>query len=147
MLDAGHAAGDGRDLIHDLFGPLERGSVGKLDADDDVALVLDRDEAGRQGREPPDRKSPEADAECRRHEAVADHPRHEAGVAAFGGAIEAVEAAEEETAALWRRAEPQRALRGLQGGGVDRADERGRSHHEGKLPVKLPRDTWQEGGR
>src|SRR5207247_3600122 len=41
---------------HDGVGPLERRPVGELDRDDEVALVLRRNEARRDGPEP-DRKS------------------------------------------------------------------------------------------
>jgi len=147
VLDAGRAARDGRDPIHDPLGALERSALGQLDTGDDVALVLDRDEAGRQGRKPPDRERAKAQAERGGDQAVPDQARHEARVAALGGLVEAVEAAEEEIAALRRRAQPQGALRGLQGGGVDRADQRGRGHHQGELAVQLARDPRQEGGR
>ena len=39
--------GDRLDLLHHRFGPLERGRVGQLHVDQQVALVLRRDEAGR----------------------------------------------------------------------------------------------------
>ena len=41
------------DLAHDRVGPLERGGVGKLDVDQEIALVLGGREAGGHGAEQP----------------------------------------------------------------------------------------------
>ena len=55
---AGRVAGDLVDLRPALLGPLQRGGVGQLDADDDPALVLLRDEARRGLAEDPVGQAP-----------------------------------------------------------------------------------------
>ena len=44
------------DLVERLLGALERGAVGQLHGGDQIALVLDRQEAGRHAREAVDRR-------------------------------------------------------------------------------------------
>jgi hypothetical protein len=145
--DAGRGAHDARHPVHGLLGALERGANGQLDCGDDVALVLERNESSGQPREAPDRKRAETDAD-RGHEQTVPHgARHEAGISTLGGVVDAVERAEHDVAPLGWRPQPECALRRLERGGVDRADQRGRGHHQRELSVQLPRDARQERGR
>ena len=78
-----------------------------------------------------------------------DHEADQAGIGVLELAVDLVEAAEEDVALLRRSGGPQphRALGGLQGGGVDGADQgRGRDHQR-ELREHLAGQAGQEGGR
>ena len=81
--------------------------------------------------------------------AVARHGADQCSVAILDRLVDTVEATKEEVALLrrYRHAQPQRALRRLQCGGVDRTDQRGRRDHQRELRVHLTGEAWQEGGR
>ena len=115
-----HARGD---VVERARGALQRGALGKLHDDEEVALVLDRQEAGRHAAQAVHGEADEAGDDQRHQPAAPDHAPDEAGVGVLQRVIDAVEAAIEEVALLGRRhgAQPQRALRRLQGHGVDGA--------------------------
>ncbi len=73
---------------------------------------------------------------------AADQP----GIAVLEPVIDIVEAAVEPVALFrrHRRAQPQRALRRLQGRGVDGAEQRGRRDHQRELRVDAPGQSGQE---
>ena len=100
--------GDRRDLLHDRVGALLRSAVGQLCADDQIALVLVRQERGRHARQPPDRNDDEN--KRKDHHGArcgASSRRSSSNVAPLGGAKDGVEAAIEKVAPLKRDRRPQ----------------------------------------
>ena len=68
------AAGDLFDLGHDPFGALHRGGIGQLHVEDQIALVLLRNEAGRRAVELPVRQHQQAAVGDADDDADAQHP-------------------------------------------------------------------------
>ncbi len=115
---------------------------------DQVTLVLGRQEGGRDARQSEDGDPDEREREHDHQGGAARHRADEPCIAALGRAVGGVEAAREEIALFgrFRRPEPQRGLRGLQGHGVDGADESGGGDHERELPVELSGEAREKGG-
>ena len=149
LRDARRLAADIADLVEHLLGALERGAVGQLHQRDHVALVFDRQEAGGNAREPETGDTDEDERQEHHRHAVVDHARDQPRVAMLGRAVSPVEPAIEDVAPLRRHRGPQphRGLGRLQGGGVDRADQRGGGNHQRELRIHAPGQTRQEGGR
>ena len=137
------------DLRERLLGAFKRGTVGQLDGNQKVALVLDRQETGRQAREPPPGKPDDHERDDRHHPGVAHHASNEPGVASLNSAVDCVEAAIEEVAPLFgdRRAKPQCRLRRLERHRVDRTQQRGRCNHQRELRVHAAGETGQKSRR
>ena len=95
MLDARDFAGDPLDLLHDRVRALFRGAVGQLRGDDQIALVLGRQERGRHACQPVDGDPDEREREDDHRAGAARHGADETGVSALGGAVDDVEAARE----------------------------------------------------
>ena len=69
----GTLAGDPLDLLQHRVGALLRGAVGQLRGNDQIALVLVRQERGRHARQPPDRDPDEHEREDDHQAAAVDH--------------------------------------------------------------------------
>ena len=110
-------------LVEHLLGAVERGTVGQLHRRDQIALVFDRQETGGHARQAvtADRDQDQGDDD--RDIAVRGHAADQPGIAALEPIIDIVEAPIKKIALLWRHraAQPQRALRRLQGRRVDGA--------------------------
>ena len=113
--DARRFARDLEHLIQCFLRALERGAVGQLHERDHVALILDRQKAGRHPREPVAGDGDERERHRRHQEAAGDHGSDQARIPALDLVIDAIEGAVENIATLrWhRRAQPHRALRRL----------------------------------
>ena len=137
------------DLLHHRVGALFRRPVGQLHGNDQVALVLDRQERGRDARQPVDGDADEREGEDDHERGAPRHRGDEPRVPVLDPPVDRVEAAREEVAPAVppRRPQPQRRLRRLQRQRVDRADEGGRGDDERELPVELPGEPRQEGRR
>ena len=144
----GDHLGDARRVLDDiggpvehLLGPLQRGAIRQLNGGDQIALVLDRQEAGRHPRQAvaadPDQDQREGD----RHRGVPAQEGNQPRVAALDAVIDVVETAIEEVALFrrHRRPQPQRALRRLQRRRVDGGQQRGRRDHQRELRVDAAR--------
>ena len=83
VLDAGDLAGDPLDLLQHPIGSLLRGAVGQLRGDDQIALVLVRQERGRHARQSPDRDADQNEREGDDEGAAVNEGADEPGVAAF----------------------------------------------------------------
>ena len=149
MVDAGRIA-------RHLCRPVERGRrapesgpVRELRRDHQISLVLVRDEGGRQARNSPHAGCRQNKADDHHQPAATDHAADQPGIGVFRFRIDPVKAAIKHVALLRRdrRAQPQRALRRLQRGGVDRADQRGCRDHQGKLWEHLAAQPGHEGRR
>ena len=92
---AGDAAGDLVDLGQDRVGPLHRGGVGQLDVDEQVALILRGDKAGRRARHPPHGQPEQADVDHQHDHAQAQQLPDRPAVGRGDAVEEAVEAPEE----------------------------------------------------
>ena len=155
-------AGNGDDLLHpgglarDLLDPfesllraLQRGAVGQLHGGDQVALILDRQEGGRNaGEQIPD----DTDEDEHRHHpgtAARDDTLDQRDVAALGPLVDTVEGAIDDVALFDRHCwtQPQGTLRGLERRGIDRAEQRGRGDDQRELRVHTAGQTRQERGR
>ena len=149
LVDARRRHGDLADLFHRRVGALQRGAVGQLQADQHVALVLVGDERRRQARHAPAAEAGDDEGDEHHDDAATGHLADQPGVAVLELAVDLVEAAEEDVALLRRHRgpEPQGALGGLQGRGVDRADEGGGRDHQGELGEHLAGQAGHEGGR
>ena len=121
---------------------------GSCAADDQIALVLVRQESGRHARQRPDCDADQNEREDHHRAAATRHRADQPHVAALREPIDGVEAAVKEVALFERRrrSQPQRALRRLQGRRVDGADEGCGGDDERKLPIELSGQSRQEGG-
>ena len=146
LFDAGLRLDAGRDVVERARGALQRGALGKLHDDEEVALVLDGQEAGRHAAQAVHGETDEAGDDQRHDATVPDHALDQPSVGVLERVIDAVEAAIEEVALLGRRdrAQPKRALRRLQRHGVDRRDQRRSGDDERELAVHLAGQPGQE---
>ena len=137
LVHAGRGARDRRGLRQHRIGAFQRRAVRQLQAEHQVALILDRNERGGQPRDAPDAKPARDQRQQRQRPGVARHAADQRRIATLQRRVGAVEAAEEEVALLHRhrRAQPQRALRRLQRRGVDRREQRGGGDDDGELRV------------
>ena len=135
--------------VEHLLGSLERGAVGQLHGGDQIALVLDRQEAGRHPRQAVAADPDQHQCERDRHGGVPAQEGDQPRVAALDAVIDSVEAAVEEIALLrrHRRPQPERALRRLQRRRVDGGQQRGRRDHQRELRIDAPGEAGEERGR
>ncbi len=121
LVDARHLACDLLDLVQHLLGPLQRGAVRQLHRRQQIALVLDRDEAGRHARQAIAADADQDQRDQNGDVAVRDQLADQPGIAALHAVVDRVEAAVEPVALLRRHrpAQPERALRRLQRRRVD----------------------------
>ena len=130
------------------FGPAPRRAAAA--PDQEVALVLERQEAGRDAHEAADAGGDEQQRRRRRQGTACRAAAPAAApYAARDRAEAALEQAERPGRAMpgARRAQPGGALHRLQRGRVHRADRRRRRDHQRELRVEPPRQARQEGGR
>jgi hypothetical protein len=112
LADPGGLARNLADLVEHLLRSFERSAVGLLHARQQVALVLDRQEAGGDAGEAEERCADDRERDDDHQPAAARHAPDQAGVAAFEAAIDRVEAAIECVAPLRRHwaAQPHGAI-------------------------------------
>ena len=132
--------------MHHRVRALFRSAVRQLRRNDQIALVLDRQERGRDARQSVDSHRDEREREDDHQAGAARHCADKPGVSVLQPPVDRVEAAREKVAPPVRpaRPEPQRGLRGLQGQGVDGADEGGGGDDQRELPVELSGEPRQE---
>ncbi|MGY3407490.1 hypothetical protein ACVWZV_003603 [Bradyrhizobium sp. GM5.1] len=146
MLDSGRVLDQLARSVEHLLGPFQRGTVRQLHGGDQVALVLDRQEAGRYPGQPvaadPDQHQRDRD----RDRAVPAQHADQSDVAALDAVVDRVEAAIEEVALLrrHRRPQPESALRRLQRRRVDGGQKRGRRDHQRKLRIDAAGEPGEE---
>ena len=145
-LDARRLARNLGGALQRSVGAFERRAVRQLHGREQIALVLDRQEPGRDSRQPvaggPDHEQRDDGGDA----GVTHHGADQPHIAALAGAVDAIEGAERDIALFrrHRRPQPERALRGFQRGGVDRAQERGRGDHQRELRIHLPGQAREE---
>ncbi len=144
-LDAGLVLQHVADLLGHRVGALQRGAVRPLDHDEEVALVLDRQEGrwacaptGDRCRTAPARSPPAGPAE-------ADEAAHEARVAVRQRVEARVEPAEQHEGLSVPVAQEGGAERGAQRQRVEGRDADRDRHREGELVVEPPGDARDEG--
>ena len=146
--DARRVAGDVVHLVQGLLRTLERSAIRQLDERDHVALVLDRQKAGRHPREAVTGDGDERERQRHHQSAAGDHARDQACVPLLDPLIGAIEGAVEHMAPLRRdrRPQPHRALGRLQRHGIDTAEQRGCRDHQRELRVHAAGQAGQERG-
>ena len=146
LIDARGLAGYLADLRKHTLGTLKRRTIRQLHGDQEIALILDRNEAGRHPRQA---VAGDGDQDQRADDgniAVRDQAADQPAIGSLDAVIDRVEAAIEEVALLRRHrpAQPQRALRRLQRGRVDGAEQRGCGNHQRELRIHLPGQSRQK---
>src|SRR5205823_10641163 len=143
---------------HDGIGPLERRPVGELDRDDEVALVLRRNEARRDGPEPDHDETEQEGIGGEREGGSAYQAADGPSVALAGPLEDPVESPEEPPEqAVPQASEPvllgalgleeERAHRRAQREGVERRQDGRHRDRERELAIELARDAAEEGRR
>ncbi len=92
---AGDGAGNFVDFGQDFIGPLHRGAVRQLDVDEQIALILHGDEAGRRARHPPPGQPEQTEVDHQNNHAQAQHLPDRPAVGRRDAIEEAVETPEE----------------------------------------------------
>ena len=146
--DRGILAGDLADLIEHALGAHERGAVRQLHRHQDIALVLDREEAGRHASKAIAGGADHDQRDDAHQSAAPDHAADQPRIGALEGIIDRVERAEEKIALARRdgRPQPQRALGRLERGGVDGAEQRRGGDHQRELREHLAGEARDECG-
>src|SRR5207245_1617977 len=140
---------------HDGVGPLERRPVGELDRDDEVALVLRRNEARRDGPEPDHDETEQQGIGGERKGGSAYQAADGPSIAMAGPLEDPVEHAEEPAEeAVPQASEPvllgalgleeERAHRRAQRERIERRQYGRHRDREGELPIELARDAAEE---
>ena len=138
---------DALDLARHRVGALERGAVRELEAGDEVALILVREEAGGYGPEEEHVRDEER-GEDREHEPPARQQRADAAVVAGDQAGEdAVEAAKEGPLVLALPPHQQRAERGGERERVEQRDQHRAGHRQTEVAQHLSRGAGQQRDR
>ncbi len=136
-------------MIEHALGAHERSAIRQLRRHQHVALVFDREKPGRNARKAVAR-APDHDQRDRAHEPAArDHGADQPPIGPLERVVDGVERTEEQVALTRRNGapQPQRALRGLQRGGVDGAEQCGGGNHQRELREHLAGQARDEGGR
>ena len=146
--DAGDILDDLGDLGHHGGGAFDGGGVGHLDDRHHVALVFGGDESGGGFDEAPDGGGGEEEGDTEHEFASVDEDANESTVSIFDGLVGGVEGAGEEifSFGVVDGAEPEGALGGFEGGGVDAAEDGGDGDDEGELAIHLASDTGEKSG-
>ncbi len=149
VLDARRGHCDLGGLAQRGIGAFERGAVRQLHADHQVALILVGNERGRQAGDAPGTDAGRDQGDHDHDAGAMDHEADDAGISILELVVDLVEAAEEDVALLrrCRRPQPHGALGGLQGGGVDGADQGRGGDDQGELGEHLAGQAGQEGRR
>src|SRR5207249_8422346 len=136
-------------------GALERRAVGELQRDDEIALVLRRDEPRRNRSEADDRENQERDIRAERGSRSMHEAAQSASVAMAGALERAIERAEERPENPIPQAskpillgavrlEKQRTHRRAQGERIERRQDRRDRDGQRELTIELPGDTAEE---
>ncbi len=146
-LDARNFPGDVRGPGQGLAGAPHGGAFGQLERDQQIALVVDRNEGGGNAGQAPDAKAGNDERDDDHQSAAMDHLADEIGVAPLHRVVSGIEGAEEEIALFRRdrRAQPQRALGRLEGRGVEGGNQRGGGDHQRELREHVAGEAGHEG--
>ena len=138
---------NGVDLLRGLFDPGLGRAFGQPGQHHAVALVFRGQKPGGLQGKPPAGQGDDGD-EHQHHEGSArHHPLDEDDVGVLHHGVAPVEAPVKKVRFLFNvGAQPEGALGGLQGQGVEGADDGGGGDHQGELPEELPGDAGHEGG-